>query len=95
MDEVTGYFSEISESNGLTSSAAMYPCGWERHKDNRAGSEVIRMNHTNVLYKRPKEKNGFLFFPTFPEITFIFIHFRLNGLIFIALACFGVILLLC
>lgn len=34
-------------------------------------------------------------FPTFSEITFIFIHFKLNGLIFIALACFGVTLMLC
>lgn len=54
MDEVTGYFTEISETNGLTSSAAMYPCGWERHKDNCAGSEVIRMNHINVTLQKAK-----------------------------------------
>lgn len=54
MDEVTGYFTEISESNGLTSSAAMYPCGWERHKDNCAGSEVIQMNHIDVILQKAK-----------------------------------------
>lgn len=85
----------ISESNGLTSSAAMYPCGWERHKDNCAGSEVIRMDHIDVTLQKAKTEKWIPVFPTFSEITFIFIHFRLNGLIFIALACFGVTLLLC
>lgn len=82
-------------SNALISSAAMYPCGWKRHKDNCAGSEVIQMDNNKLLKKMVKREKWLPVFHTFSEMTFIFIHFRLNGLIFIALACFEVILLLC
>lgn len=81
-------------TNDLTSSAAMFPCGRERHKDNCAGSEVIRMDNHYVTVQMAKSEKWIPAFPTFSEMNFIFIHFRLNGLIFIALACFRVILLL-
>lgn len=49
----------------------------------------------NVTIPIAKTEQWIPGFPTFSEMTFIFIRFKLNGLIFIALACFGVILLLC
>lgn len=73
----------------------MYPRGRERHKDNCAGSEVIQLDDSDVTTQMAKTEKWIPVFPTFSEMTFIFIHSRLNGLIFIALACFGVILLLC
>jgi len=81
--------------NNVLSSTAMHPCGWERHKDNCAGSEVIRMDSRRVAIKVAKREKWLPVFLTFSETTFIFIHFRLNGLVFIAFACFGVILLPC
>lgn len=53
------------------------------------------MDDSDVTIQMTKTEKWIPGFPTFSEMTFIFIHFRLNGLIFIALACFGVILLLC
>lgn len=63
-------------SNGLTSSAAMYPRGRERHKDNCAGSKVIRMDDSDVTIQMAKTEKWIPVFPTFSESTFIFIHFR-------------------
>lgn len=53
------------------------------------------MDDSSVTTQMAKTEKWIPGFPTFSEITFIFIHFRHNGLIFIALAWFGVILLLC
>lgn len=53
------------------------------------------MDDSDVTTQMAKTEKWIPVFPTFSEMTFIFIHSRLNGLIFIALACFGVILLLC
>jgi len=51
------------------------------------------MYSRRVAIKVAKREKWLPVFLTFSETTFIFIHFRLNGLVFIAFACFGVILL--
>lgn len=54
----------------------MYPRGRERHKDNCAGSKVIRMDDSDVTIQMAKTEKWIPVFPTFSESTFIFIHFR-------------------
>lgn len=53
------------------------------------------MDSRSVAIKVAKKEKWLLVFLMFSETTFIFIHFRLNGLVFIAFACFGVTLLPC